>query len=214
MSQQKSSTETAQMEPSVKIKKGTPPGKQAKRDENARLHWKKAAVEKTEKIKSERRMKNETRKQRDQLKLELELKVIELSNSEMLRNAAEQQHKEEHQKRIKVEKKLDEITEQLQSTEKILKSMVVSQGEVTKKIHQVHLDLNEHFQNEHQLSDRIEDLDFQNSILANEIKIDLKIEELEKNTQSIREELQKEEKAHQERKQKITEEKKRPKIKK
>jgi hypothetical protein len=192
----------------TKIKDGTPPAKQARRNEQSLKHWKASAVKKTEVIKSERRMKEENRKQRDAYKELLKTKSKELlASDELVQENEKKLHEtqqllvEEQKKRIKAEKELEKITEQVRASEGKLKSMVTTQAVIATQIHQVHVDVSNHLYELHQLDDK-KDLDSQ-VILDEELKIDLQIEKIEKNVQCLREDLEYEKNAHQVRKDQV-----------
>ena len=192
---------------SNKSQSGTPSAKQARRDKKALKRWKEEAVEKTEIIKSERRMKEENRKQRDALKEQLKTTNEELAlREELLKEKekklqdAQQQYLDEQKKRLQAEKELEAVREQVRASEEKLRTLVSKQAGITTQIHQVHLDVSNHLYELHQLNKT--DLDSP-AILNEEKKIDHQIEQMEKNVQCIRDDLEHEENLHQDRKDQV-----------
>jgi len=173
------------------IKNGTPLGKQTRRNEESLKHWKASSVEKTEIIKSERRMKEENRKQRDRYMDQLKTTNTELlAREEMLQEKEKQlqetmqQYLEEQKKRLYAEKELEEVKEQVRASEEKLQALVIAQTTITAQIHQVHLDVSNHLYELHQVDNK-EELNSP-TILNEELKIDLQIEQIEKDVQCIR----------------------------
>ena len=185
--------------------KGTPPSKQAKRDREAVKHWKKSSTEKTEMVKTERRMKKEARKQRDRLKDEFHIKIKAQSNRieelELLYVNEQGKLLEEEKSRVQAEKALAEIARELENTNKKLLDLVAIQAGFSTQIYQTHVDINNNLYDRHQAETK-EAKGKQiipREILENETKISEQILDIEKNIQKIDDDLKEEKKAQSQR---------------
>ena len=108
-------------------------------------------------VKTERRMKEEARKQRDRLKEEFRIKddqvktqLLRIEEIEQLYLEEQKKRLEEQQKREKAEKALMQIAQQLEDTDEKLRSLVSAQTGLTTQIYQTHLDINNHLYEQHQ----------------------------------------------------------------
>lgn len=186
--------------------KGTPLSKQAKRDREAVKHWKKSSTEKTEMVKTERRMKKEARKQRDRLKDEFHIKVKAQSNRieelELLYVNEQGKLLEEEQRRVQAEKALAEIARELEDTNKKLLDLVAIQAGLSTQIYQTHVDINNNLYDRHQAETKEakgKQIIIPREILENETKISEQILDIEKNIKKIDDDLKEEKKAQSQR---------------
>lgn len=186
----------------------TPLAKQARRDKKALQHWKNTAVEKTEIVKSERRMKEESRKERDEYKdmvKKLEADILEKNSQE---NRLQKLYEEEQQRRFEAEELLEDIKKELKETQKKIDALVPAQAGITSKIYDTHKEISNHLYEQNRVEKKNHSSEEQKKIAnqklqENKAKIGSEIQKIEEDIQKIRIELNEEQELQNIRKEKI-----------